>query len=73
MACKSHNITQEMEGHNIDIMRLSKVRWLGNETIKIKDNTLYYRDNVTAGYLNGVGIMFNKKINKSVINFTPFS
>ena len=63
---KLEEVKQEMARVNVDILRISKLRWTGMGEFNSKDHYIYY---CGQGSLrrNGVAIMVNKRARNSVL------
>ncbi|XP_030753190.1 craniofacial development protein 2-like [Sitophilus oryzae] len=73
VAGKLHNIRQEMNRLDINILGISETRWPNSGQIKVDDSTLYYSGNDSASHPNGVGVLLDARTGPSVLNFIPMS
>lgn len=72
-AGKIQNTIQEMERLDLNILGISEMRWPHAGTTKVNNKTVYYSGNNNKNHWNGVGIIVNETIQKSVINFIPYT
>lgn len=71
---KIHNTINEMIRLNIYILTISEMRRPKSDKYQINEHTVYYNGEENDNrHINGVGIIFNKDVNKSVNGFIPIS
>ena len=59
-------VKQEMARVNIDILRISKLKWTGMGEFKSDDHYIYYRGKESLRR-NGVAIVVNKRVRNAVL------
>ena len=70
---KIYNAIKEMERLSVDIIGISEMRWTNTGHCQIKNHKVFYSGNTNEEHINGVGIIVNSKIAKSITNFIPVS
>ena len=63
-------VKREMNRIKIDILGISELKWTGTGHFSSGDHEVYYSGNESTRK-NGVALILDKKINKSVIGFNP--
>lgn len=58
---------------NINILGFSEVRWSVTDQVRIDGHKMYYSGNNKPQHNNGVAIIIDKKINRSLMKFIPLS
>jgi hypothetical protein len=64
-------IAEEAERYKMDAVALQEIRWKGKGTIRKSKFTMYYSGNEDRQGNRGVGFIVSKKVNKSVLGFSP--
>jgi len=64
-------IAEEAERYKMDAVALQEIRWKGKGTIRKSKFTVYYSGNEDRQGNRGVGFIVSKKVNKSVLGFSP--
>lgn len=68
-----HNIVQEMQKLNIDILGISEARWPKSGNFPLTNGMVYYSGNQCTHHRHVVAIFVSKSTMQSIINFTPVS
>ena len=63
---KLEAVKQEMARGNIDILRISELKWTGMGELNSDDHYIYYRSQECLRR-NGVAIIVNKRVQKAVL------
>jgi len=66
-----NSIAEEVERYMMDAVALQETRWKGKGTIRKSKFTMYYSGNEDRQGNRGVGFIVSKKVNKSVLRFSP--
>ena len=72
-AGKTHNIVKEMKRMNINILRVSVVKWPGTTKLDIDDCIMYYTGNNEPQHYDGVAIIMDKKCKRAVKKYVLIS
>lgn len=72
-AGKIHNVLQEMQRLNVNIMGLSETRWPNTGELNIKNTKIYYSGNDSSQHWNGVAIAMEENLSRCVTGFVPIS
>jgi hypothetical protein len=69
---KLENVNQELKRLNIDILGVSELRWKSNGHFNSEETTIYFSGNESMKR-NGVVILVNQKIQRSLLGYKPVS
>ena len=72
-AGKIHGAIQEMERMGVEILGVCEMRWPGAGSCVVGKHTVYYSGSSNTEYKNGVGIIVNSHVVRSVSHFVPVS
>jgi hypothetical protein len=64
-------IVEEVERYKMDAVALQEIRWKGKGVIRKPKFTIYYSGNEDRQGNKGVGFIVSKKVNRSVLGFSP--
>jgi endonuclease/exonuclease/phosphatase family metal-dependent hydrolase len=64
-------IADEVERYKMDVAALQEIRWKGKGLIRKSKFNIYYSGNEDRQGNRGVGFIVSKKINRSVMGFSP--
>lgn len=67
-----NKMIEQFEKHNIDVLGLQEVRWLGNGVIEKKTTTMFYSCNKKT-HSFGVGSLISNRLKPNVIDFKSLS
>jgi len=66
-----NTIADETERYKMDVVALQEIRWKGKGLIRKSKFNIYYSGNEDRQGNRGVGFIVTKKINRSVLGFSP--
>lgn len=72
-SCKLDNTISEMKRLHISILGISETWWPESGRIVDDETIFYYSGNSTKEHRRGVGVLINKKLKNSIIDFIPKS
>ena len=67
---KLENVNQELKRLNIDILGVSELRWKSNGHFNSEETSIYFSRNKSIKR-NGVAILVNQKIQRSLLGYKP--
>lgn len=70
---KIHNVLQEMQRLEVNIMGMSETRWPDQGEMLFEQSKIYYSGNNEQQHRNGVAIVVHRNLKHLVTNFTPIS
>ena len=70
---KLEELNTELDYINWDIIGLSEVRRLGENTIKLKNGHIFYHKGDEQTRYGGVGFLIHKKLEKQIVKFEGIS
>lgn len=73
---KLHNINQEIQRLNVDILGISETRWTDSGSFPTNNGMIYYSGNNDINHRNhrnGVAVIVSKRLLPFIRNFTPVS
>ncbi|KAI5732155.1 hypothetical protein M8J77_022354 [Diaphorina citri] len=70
---KIENTVNEMQRLNLSILGISEMRWSGTGQRVINNHTVYYSGNDDTNHRNGVAVILEKNVARSVKNVIPYS
>lgn len=70
---KIHNVLQEMQRLEVNIMGLSETRWPDQGEMLFEQSKIYYSGNNEQQHRNGVAIVVHRNLKHLVTSFTPIS
>lgn len=72
-AGKINNAVTEIVRLYIDIMRISKMRWIGNGQCIVDDHKLYHSSNENKRHIYGVALIISRRMRDYIKHIIPVS